>query len=114
MNVILYTRDFEPITVVDLPVKLLEAAERDGFIGLALKLPPNSGETLTLPKVIQIECLKLKWSDGSLKPVLVTSDEEDALRLKPEWLVGQRAVVGAYKRTVQILTDKIKKIKPED
>ena len=114
MNVIIYTRDFEPITCIELPLDLLEAGERDGVIGLALKVPPGSDGTLTLPKIIRVECHKLKWFDGSLRSVLITDDEEDALRLKPEWLVGQRAVVKAYSRTLKILTDKLRKLKSDD
>ena len=45
MNVIIYTRDFEPITAIDLPVDLLKRAEQDGRIGLALKIPPESDNT---------------------------------------------------------------------
>ncbi len=108
MNVIIYTRDFEPITAIDLPLDILEAAERDGFIGLAMRAPIRSDEALTLPTMIKVECFKIPWIDGSLKSILVTREEEQALRLKPEWLVGQRAVVKAYERTLKILSDKLK------
>lgn len=114
MNVIIYARDFEPITSIDLPVDLLKRAEQDGRIGLAIKTPPNSDGTLTLPKIIPVECFKIKWIDGSYKPVLVTEHEEDALRLKPEWLVGQRAVIKVYDRTLKILSNKIKKMSGND
>jgi len=114
MNVIIYTQDFEPITVIDLPVGILEAAERDGSIGLAMRTPIRSDETLLLPKLITVDCIKIPWIDGSVKSILVTLSEEDALRLKPEWLVGQRAVVKAYERTLKILTEKLKKLNPED
>lgn len=114
MNVIIYTRDFEPITAIDLPIDLLKRAEQDGRIGLALKIPPGSDGTLSLPKIIQVDCFKVKWIDGSYKPVLVTLEEEDALRLKPEWLVGQRAVIKVYDRTLKILTDKLRKMKSDD
>lgn len=108
MNVIIYTRDFEPITAIDLPLDILEAAERDGAIGLALRTPIRSDETLRLPHIIQLECYKIKWLDGTLKSILITGEEEHALKLKPEWLVGQRAVVHAYERTLKILTGKLK------
>ena len=114
MNVIIYTRDFEPITSIDLPLDLLKRAEQDGRIGLALKIPPESGETLRLPKIIQVDSFQVKWIDGTYKQVLVTAEEEDALRLKPEWLVGQRAVIRAYQRTLNILTQKLRKTRPED
>lgn len=108
MNVIIYTRDFEPITAIDLPLDILEAAERDGSIGLAVRKPIRSDETLSLPHIIKVDCYKIIWMDGTLKSILVTLEEEDALKLKPEWLVGQRAVVRAYERTLTILTNKLK------
>lgn len=114
MNVILYTRDFEPITCIELPLSVLEAGERDGVIGLALKIPPGSEGTLTLPKIIKVECHKIKWFDGSLRSILITDEEVDALRLKPSWLVGQRAVVKAYERTLKILANKLRKLKSDD
>jgi hypothetical protein len=116
MIVVLYTRDLEPITAIDLPMDILEAAERDGIVGLALKQPIDKEGTLTLPKqkIIRVECLKIKWLNGELKSILITDNEEEALLLKPEWLVGQRAVIKAYQRTLEILTDKIKKTKFDD
>lgn len=114
MNVIIYTRDFEPITSIDLPLDIIEAAERDGAIGLALRNKVDPDKTLTLPKIINVECRKIIWVDGSTKSVLLTEEEEDALMLKPEWLVGQRAVIKSYERTLKILTDKIKKLKSDD
>jgi len=114
MNVIIYTKDFEPITAIELPLDVLESAERDGSIGLTLRSPARSHGTLRLPVLIIVDCVKIPWIDGSVKPVLITLDEEHALKLKPEWLVGQRAVVKAYERTLTILTDKLNKLSPED
>lgn len=114
MNVIIYTKDFEPITAIELPIDILECAERDGSIGLTIRSPIRSNETLRLPTLIIVDCIKIPWIDGSLKPVLITLDEEQALRLKPEWLVGQRAVVKAYQRTLTILTDKLNKLNSRD
>jgi len=114
MNVIIYTKDLEPITAIDLPLDILESAERDGSIGLTIRSPIRSDQTLRLPILIIIDCIKIPWIDGSFKPILITLDEEQALRLKPEWLVGQRAVVKAYQRTLTILTDKLNKSNSED
>lgn len=114
MNVIIYTKDFEPITAIDLPIDILESAERDGSIGLTIRSPISSTQTLRLPVLIIIDCIGVPWIDGSIKPILITQDEEQALRLKPEWLVGQRAVVKAYQRTLTILTNKLNKLSSED
>ena len=106
MNTVIYSKDFEPITVIDLPLEVLESAERTGGLVLALK---NANEPATEQrKYVTLECLKLKWWDATVKAVLVTEDEELAMLLKPEWLVGQKAVIGAYQRTLQVLTTKLK------
>jgi len=109
MNTIIYSKDFEPITAIDLPLEVLESAEQKGGLMLSLK----NGEEST-KGLIHINCYKVPWIDGSLKAILVAHEEELALLLKPDWLVGQRAVVAAYQRTVKILTDKLRKTKPED
>lgn len=108
MNTIIYSRDFEPITAVDLPRDVLDSAEQKGGIMLALKNQTDP------PELIFVDCHKIDWVDGTKKSVLVTGQEELALLLKPDWLVGQRAVVKAYERTVKILTDKIKKTNSGD
>lgn len=64
--------------------------------------------------LIRVDCHKIVWADGTLRSVFVTRDEELALLLKPEWLVGQKAVVSAYQRTLKILTDKLKKLRSDD
>ena len=95
MNIILYTHDFEPITVVDLPHWLLEAVERDGAVKVAVKRPitPDFIERVAVgsvegPETVTIQAKRLRWHDGSVKPIYVTNDEVLALTLKPEWLVG--------------------------
>lgn len=108
MNTIIYSKDFEPITAVDLPIEILESAEKVGVIMLVLK------KSDTENSLVRVECKKIKWLDGSMKPVMITDDEENALLLKPDWLVGQKLVVKAYQRTLKILTDKLKKFRPED
>lgn len=108
MNILIYTEDFEPITAIDLPLDILDSAEKNGGIMLALR--KNERESV----LVQIDCHKLQWIDGSTRPVFVTKDEELALVLKPAWLVGQKAVVMAYERTVEILTQKLKKLRSDD
>lgn len=108
MNTIIYSKDFEPITAVDLPIEVLDSAEKKGGIMLALR-----GSTEP-DRLIHVDCVKVQWIDGSQKPILIAHEEELALLLKPDWLVGQRMVIKAYDRTLKILADKLKKIKPED
>jgi hypothetical protein len=112
MNVVLYTQDFEPITVLDLPQWLLEQLERQGAVRVAVMRPVQFGENPNVaigsvegPQTVTIYCEKLRWKDGTVKPVLVTDDEELALTLKPEWLPGQRQRVQSYEKAIRTLTE---------
>lgn len=115
MNVVLYTNDFEPITVLDLPTWLLEQMERQGAVRVAVMRPVQRIDekvpvgTLEGPDVVTIYCERLRWKDGTVKPVLVTDDEELALTLRPEWLPGQRQAVQSYKTVIRGLTDQLVK-----
>jgi len=112
MNVVLYTADFEPITVLDLPVWLLEQMERLGSARIAVLEPPSlasENEPLDFiqPKTVTIYCERIRWKDGKSKPILITHDDELALALTPEWLPGQRAAVNSYKQVIRTLTDQL-------
>jgi hypothetical protein len=117
MNIILYTRDFEPITVVDLPMWLLEAIERDGAVQVAVKRPitPDFIEQVAVgtvegPECVTIRLAKLKWIDGSIKPIYITDNEILALTLKPEWLSGQRLQVQNFHRAIGWLGGQLKQL----
>ena len=104
MNVVIYTTDFEPITVVDLPRTVLDKIEQTGGVNLAL----GSGETdvANMPKCALIMC-KVKWFNGEEKPILVTRNEENALLLKPDWLPGQRGVYNMLYTEIKALTKRL-------
>lgn len=115
MNVVLYTQDFEPITVLDLPQWLLEQLERQGAVRVAVMRPLQINDVSVAvgsvegPQVVTIYCERLRWKDGTVKPVLVTDDEELALSLKPEWLPGQLQRVQSYQQAIRVLTDSLVK-----
>lgn len=117
MNIILYTRDFEPITVVDLPMWLLDAIERDGAVQVAVKRPITPDfiakvavGTVEGPENVTIRLGKLHWIDGSIKPIYVTDDDVLALTLKPEWLPGQRLQVQNFEAAISWLTGHLKRL----
>lgn len=117
MNIVLYTQDFEPITVVDLPHWLLEAVERDGSVKVAVKRPitPDFIEQVAVgsvegPETVTIQVRRLRWHDGSIKPIYVTSNEVLALTLKPEWLPGQRLQVQNMQSAVSWLGNQLKRL----
>jgi hypothetical protein len=116
MNVILYTTDFEPITVVDLPMWMLEHLDRYGGCKVAIKRPITQDfvekvavGTVEGPECVTIRQAKLKWSDGTTKTILVTEDDVLALTLKPEWLPGQRLQVQNYGAAIDFLGRALKK-----
>lgn len=118
MNVVLYTTDFEPITVLELPVWLLEQIERKGGIGISVEKPRevieqeilqgtfNASENL----IVNVYCEKLRWRDDTLKTILVTPNDELALTLRPEWLPGQIASVNEFKAAIKDLTERLIKL----
>jgi hypothetical protein len=112
MNVVLYTNDFEPITVLDLPVWLLDRLEEQGSVRVAVRKPPrtvlqNEPVDFEPPEVVTIYCERLRWKDGSVKPVLVTDDDTLALTLRPEWLPGQLNAVQSYRKAIRHLTENL-------
>lgn len=114
MNVVIYTEDFEPITVIDLPVWLLEQMERQGAVRVAVMRPPQLAPAelpsdFEAPPIVTIYCEKLRWKDGTTKPILITYDEELAMSLRPEWLPGQRGAINSYKQVIRGLTDQLVK-----
>lgn len=119
MNVVLYTPDLEPITILELPFWLMEKLDEQGAIRVAVMKPPrvvNNGEALTfdMPETVTIFCEKLRWKDGTTKPILITPDDELALALKPDWLPGQRAQIQSYQKAIRHLTEQLIKAMRKD
>ena len=107
MNVVVYTTDFEPITVIDLPRQVLDKIEQNGGIRLALGPDKDeSGKSIT-PTICTVIMCKVRWFNGEEKPILVTKDEESALLLKPDWLPGQRGVYNLLYNHIKNLTKQL-------
>jgi hypothetical protein len=119
MNVVLYTTDLEPITILDLPVWLLEQLERQGAVRIAVLKPPrfvHSGESVTfdMPETVTVYAERLRWRDNTTKLMLITPDDELALTLRPDWLPGQRAAVQGYQKAIRHLTEQLIKAMRKD
>jgi hypothetical protein len=107
VNVVVYTTDFEPITVIDLPRQVLDKIEQNGGIRLALGPDKDeSGKSIT-PTICTVIMCKVRWFNGEEKPILVTKDEESALLLKPDWLPGQRGVYNLLYNHIKNLTKQL-------
>lgn len=116
MNVVLYTMDFEPITVIDLPMWMLDHIEKTGGCKVAIKRPVTTDfiERIAIGTVegsesVTIRQARLRWMDGSIKTILVTEDDELALTLKPEWLPGQRLQVQNMEAAIGFLGKALKR-----
>jgi hypothetical protein len=114
MNVVLYTINLEPLTIIDLPIDILEKMEVEGALKILVAKPPKtlSQGTLTfpMPETITLYCQRLRWLDDSIKTVIFTEDEELALAIKPGWLPGQTANVQHYKGVIKHLNEQILKV----
>lgn len=113
MRVVLYTRDLEPITIIEMPLWLLEQLERAGQVKVAVREPIQKQlltdpSELKQPETLDIYCEKLRWRDGTLKSILVVSNDELALALKPEWLPGQLQAIKWYESAISQLVDTLK------
>lgn len=110
MNIVLHTEDFEPITIIDLPMWLLDQVEREGTVRVAVMRPVTidfiqkvAVGTVNGPESVTIKARKLRWLNGEVKTIYTTKDEELALILKPDWLPGQRTQIHAYQNTINNL-----------
>ncbi len=104
MEVVLYTDDMEPITVIDLPHVLCDMLKDGQMIRVAAPIP-ISYAALTSHDFMEVEMKVASiWAErmrrkGRDHLFLFTRDEEIALSLKAAFLPGQRREVqDEYKR----------------
>ncbi len=112
MKIVLYTTEFEPITVLDLPIKLIELLEEHGGVRVPVAQPSKlEGPTPLdqIPSSIDLFCTKIMWHDGSLHNVLIAKDDATALSLTPTWLPGQLKTIQAYNNLIKNLIEKLQK-----
>ena len=77
MNIVLYTRDFEPITVLDLPLWLIEQMEKQGGVRVAVQeqaqwMAADAAPTEPTPKTVTLRCVKLNWLNNEKKTIIIT------------------------------------------
>lgn len=96
MRAVLYTHDFEPITVIDLPMEYWNMLRRGHVIDLAVIRPFRIKDYKAEPETIYApaDTVRITSSflvrDGVVTMMLFTEDEELALLLPPEFLPGQQ------------------------
>lgn len=111
MNIVLYTRDMEPITVIDLPLWALEYGEQRRYVQVELMdpvpWPPHPvGQLVAVDHLtarrVTIEFVPIHLR-GKRSWLAMVDDEVLALNLKPSWLPGQRGAINQYERTARDL-----------
>jgi hypothetical protein len=116
MNIVLYTPDLEPITVIDLPLSLLKEAENSNGVKLHIKRPFSIEfiEKIANNKFEDTEYITIKakkiisFPEDTSNIVYITNDEELALTLMPEWLPGQRLRIQNYQGTIRWLISQLR------
>lgn len=112
MNAVLYTKDLEPITVVDIPISLWEMLAAGSRIRLPVRLPLTLEHLRSPPMMRTVEIFgELFCRRGARSLMLFTNDEESALLLRASFLPGQNREVQSRERQafvagiVRALTD---------
>lgn len=95
MHAVLYTKQLEPITIVDIPMYLWEKLAKGELIGLPVPVYPSTiieePEHLACQPTIETVLIYglLIHIMGESSLMLFTRDEEKALMLQSEFLPGQ-------------------------
>ena len=118
MNAILFTLDFEPITVIDLPMWAHEIALERQYFRMEVMDPPKLYGDIEVrliePKMVTIRAQKFIWIDKSERIIYVTADEEAALLLQSAFLPGQMKDVqeqrkSAFSQGILFALDKMRR-----
>jgi len=97
MNAVIYTNDFEPITVIDLPIEIINQMKKERFfrwrvpVMEPVRTTPHDGTEPIRPH-LRIVCLHAEHvlrRCGNQAMVIMTNDEESALLLTSSCLPGQ-------------------------
>lgn len=109
MNIVLYTRDMEPITIIDLPMWAIEMGESQRFVRVAVPMRPMTSCPLNEPmrlrcRKVDLEFHKMINMNRRTSWFVTVHDEETALMLTPSWLPGQRGAINKYERGIKDLS----------
>lgn len=111
MNVVIYTQDMEPITIIDLPLAAIQFGLKRQFLMLPVPIPfqmiQDGGARIDdlVIRTVALEFNELRMPNGQTSWIVVTQDEEVALMLRPAWLPGQRGAINDYEGVIRRLRD---------
>lgn len=118
MNVVLYTKDMEPITVIDLPMWALEHGERLGFVSVGVMDEPipfdQTSPTDPIPPLrsyaVTLEFHRLRMLGGKSSWLVTVDNDELALKMRPSWLPGQRGQINDYESVTRSLCSMLRDV----
>ena len=100
MNVVIYSEDMEPITVLDLPMPVLDKAAVEGQVQLRVRAQNTRCRE---DQTCVLKYVELLTRDGHFVCALTTEDEVAAMLAKPGWLPGQRGQLNYYLNKIKNL-----------
>lgn len=100
MNVVIYSEDMEPITVLDLPMQVLDKAATEGQVQLRVRAKNTRYRE---DQTCVLKYVELLTRDGHFVSALTTEDEVAAMLAKPGWLPGQRGQLNYYLNKIKNL-----------
>ena len=101
MQVVIYSQHLEPITVVDLTMEMLNSLKINRRIVLKL-----SEDDFCRVYAIGIKIPNIEYGETE-GMILITPDEVEALKLKADWLPGQRPAINFALRGVRMMKEKL-------
>lgn len=114
MNIVLYTHDMEPITIINLPLSAIEFGESQRFVSVAVPMKPRTSCLPNEPidvryRKVELEFHKIINMNRRTSWFVTVQDEETALMLTPSWLPGQRGAINKYERDIKDLSSMLLK-----
>ena len=114
MRAVVYSADFEPITVVDLPCTSEQIARLlGGRITLAVHERQDIRKFMSVPhemvtmtyRTVTLTMESMRWRDGSRKWIFVADCDENALLMRSAWLPGQQGAINDYEKDRKLLAE---------
>lgn len=103
MQVVIYSLQFEPITVLEMPIDLYKQIKEKGkgILKVATNDPKNP---FTACRIILV---RYRWINNEEIDIFTTLDEEVALAIEPSWLPGHRSTINFTIKNVRKMKDRI-------
>lgn len=129
MKTVLYTDDFEPITIIDLPAECHDFEKWWAKRGPWINVPVPQKLTWPIPDtypagapcipIVRIQIEVIRWKDYTYRPLFIVNESNlvRALQLKPDYLPGQLSEVlkmrDQNRFLVRLITDAIMRNKDD-